>query len=181
MINTIKEKPKEERNYKVYIHRNKINGKVYIGVTRRKRVKDRWQNGNGYKVQVQFYNAIKKYGWTNFSHKVLYRDLTKKEAGEIEKDLINKYDSTNPLYGYNVDKGGFDITSEKISRLRNGKGKRSEPILLTSKFDRNLFKIFKDVRDASEQTGLTEEYILNVCERRIINKYYDFNYCRHVV
>lgn len=43
--------------YTVYKHTNKINGKVYIGITSQN-VKRRWQNGAGY-YGTYFYNAIK--------------------------------------------------------------------------------------------------------------------------
>ena len=163
------------------MHINKLNGKVYIGITRRKKVKDRWQNGNGYKAQVQFYNAIKKYGWDGFYHKVLYRGLSKEEASEKEKELIAKYDSTNPLYGYNYDKGGLEINQDKLNRMHRAKYKRNEQVKLESKFDRGLFIVFDNAKAAAERTGLSEDYILDCCDRKIINKYYDFEYCRKIV
>jgi len=52
-------------NYTIYIHKNKINGKVYIGQTGQD-PKKRWDNGNGYKTCSRFWNAIQKYGWDNF-------------------------------------------------------------------------------------------------------------------
>ena len=48
-----------ECNYKVYMHKNKINGKIYIGQTCQEPER-RWMNGEGYKTQSLFYNAIKK-------------------------------------------------------------------------------------------------------------------------
>lgn len=34
-------------NYKIYVHINKINGKIYIGQTGQENVKDRWDSGWG--------------------------------------------------------------------------------------------------------------------------------------
>ena len=34
--------------YYVYIHKNKINGKIYVGQTCKKEANDRWRNGKGY-------------------------------------------------------------------------------------------------------------------------------------
>ena len=49
----------DKRNYCLYRHRNKINGKVYIGITCRT-TNHRWgRNGDGYKLQPIFYGAIK--------------------------------------------------------------------------------------------------------------------------
>ena len=180
-MTSITEEKRKKEVYKVYIHKNKINDKVYIGITGQKNVKDRWKKGNGYKGQVQFYNAIQKYGWDNFTHKVLYDNLTKEEACEKEKELIKEYDSINPLYGYNLEKGGIELPADKIKKLQHGKWKKNRTILLTSSFDRHLWKTFKNVSEAARETGLSEQYILNVCERRIINKYYDFTYCKDVV
>ena len=81
----------------IYMHRNKINGKVYIGQTY-KNPKDRWLNGNGYKNQV-FYRAIEKYGWDNFEHIILEENLTQEEANKQEMYWINYYQSNNPQYG----------------------------------------------------------------------------------
>lgn len=78
-------------------------GKVYIGITSQK-VKNRWGNGHGYKDQI-FYRAIKKYGWENINHEILFEGLTKKQAGEMEQHLIEKYDCIVPK-GYNKSKGG---------------------------------------------------------------------------
>ena len=49
-------------NYIVYIHRNKINDKKYIGITKRTTI-ERWgSNGQRYKKSnPYFYNAIEKY------------------------------------------------------------------------------------------------------------------------
>lgn len=94
-----------EKKWTVYKHTNKINNKTYIGITSRK-VEDRWgENGCKYKKCIKFYNAIKKYGWDNFTHEVLYENLTAEEAAKKEKELIVYYDSLNN--GYNATEGGF--------------------------------------------------------------------------
>lgn len=103
------------------------NGKVYIGITGQK-VKNRWRkNGHGYEKQI-FYRAIKKYGWENFNHEILFEGLTKKQAGEMEQHLIEKYDCIIPK-GYNKSKGGecgtlgvhpSDETRRKLSEAHKG-------------------------------------------------------------
>jgi predicted GIY-YIG superfamily endonuclease len=50
-----------ENKYTIYMHKNKINGKIYIGQTRTS-VNDRWQDGKGYKGCTLFDRAINKYG-----------------------------------------------------------------------------------------------------------------------
>ena len=55
--------------YCVYRHTSP-SGKVYIGQTCLK-PEYRWRNGKGYKTQILFYRAIKKYGWDNISHQII--------------------------------------------------------------------------------------------------------------
>lgn len=88
------------------MHTNKINGKKYVGITSRENVNHRWQNGRGYKENTHFSNAIKKYGWDNFDHEILYTDLSVEEAKEIEKRLIKQWKTQDTEYGYNMTSGG---------------------------------------------------------------------------
>lgn len=103
-------------NYKIYVHINKINGKIYIGQTGQENVKDRWDSGWGYKQCVAFNNAINKYGWNNFQHIVLIDRLTLEMANIIEEELIKKYKSTNSKYGYNIRPGGENSTLSEESK-----------------------------------------------------------------
>lgn len=93
------------KQYCVYIHKNKINNKVYVGITCQKPIY-RWKNGSGYpkSTQPKMYNAIKKYGWDNFEHIIVAESLTYEEASKLEQELILKYDSF--VNGYNMSLGG---------------------------------------------------------------------------
>lgn len=95
-----------ENNYIVYMHKNKMNGKVYIGTTKQSFKKRCGNNGSQYKSQP-FYKSIKKYGWNNFEHIILFENLTKKDAEEKEIETIKYYKSNREEYGYNINKGGF--------------------------------------------------------------------------
>ena len=90
--------------YCVYKH-TAPNGKIYIGITGRNPLR-RWNNGNGYRNNPHFWNAIKKYGWKNIRHEILLDGLAKEEAERHEILLIKSHDSANPLYGYNKSSGG---------------------------------------------------------------------------
>lgn len=96
-------------DYIVYAHTNKLNGKMYIGLTNQPDV--RWVNdGKAYKPSVNqnqnrpFWNAIQKYGFDSFEHVILEENLTYEEACEREIYYIALYDTTNT--GYNVALGG---------------------------------------------------------------------------
>ena len=90
-------------DYVVYIHKNILNGKVYVGQTCN--LSERWRNnGKNYFNSIKFYNAIKKYGWNNFTHEVVYSNLNKQAADKLEKELIHKYNSIEE--GYNLKEGG---------------------------------------------------------------------------
>lgn len=95
----------EHKNYTVYMHQNKINGKKYIGITGNI-PEVRWNNGKGYYKNPYFNHAIQKYGWDNFEHIILYEGLTKEEAEDLEIETIAKYDTTNSDNGYNLHHGG---------------------------------------------------------------------------
>ena len=49
--------------YVIYMHKNKINGKVYIGQTCQNPPEKRWANGKGYSHNPYFTEAIEKYGF----------------------------------------------------------------------------------------------------------------------
>lgn len=112
-------------NYTVYVHINKINGKVYVGATHKTPAYKRWGlTGIGYKKNKRFYEDIKKYGWDNFDHEIVASGLNEPEASNMEKLLIKEYDSTNPEKGYNFEHGGLNHAEEerctKISNSTKG-------------------------------------------------------------
>lgn len=96
----------KDNTFSVYMHTNTINGKKYVGITS-KEPNRRWKgNGSGYRNNEHFWNAIQKYGWDNFEHYVIYQELSLDEASSIEKELITKYNTNNPNFGYNLTSGG---------------------------------------------------------------------------
>lgn len=109
-----------DRNYTVYMHTSP-SGKRYIGITCLKPER-RWANGLGYSKCPYMSKAIKKYGFENFLHEILYTNLTKKEAEQKEIELIAYYDTTNRNKGYNVEFGGNStgkLSEEQRDKLRN--------------------------------------------------------------
>ena len=116
----------------IYIHRNKINGKCYVGQT----VQDpkmRWLGGDGYLSkyedgtyrQSKFARAIIKYGWDNFEHIILSEIYTNQDAlNAAEIATIAKYDSFND--GYNATVGGDNFGIEPWNKGLSGQYTLSE-------------------------------------------------------
>ena len=103
--------------YCVYIHTNKINGKRYVGQTiNGNNINKRWSNGLGYKTCTAFYRAIQKYGWDSFEHEIVASNLTKEEANNFEKLLIQKLKSNNREFGYNITIGGDGVAGVKHTK-----------------------------------------------------------------
>lgn len=113
-----------ETKYYVYKHTNKVNGKIYIGITCQK-PKQRWQNGKGYKNNKHFWRSIQRYGWNKgFDHEILYSGLSMRQAEVMEVSLIAYYDSTDKTKGYNISPGGglrSEETRRKQGESRKGK------------------------------------------------------------
>jgi group I intron endonuclease len=112
-----------ENEWIVYAHINKVNGKMYVGITSQE-VQKRWGYGAGYSESPYFNNAINKYGWNNFDHEIIAEHLTEKEAKNFEKRLIKELQLRNDRFGYNLTNGGDGIsgykhTKETKEKLRN--------------------------------------------------------------
>lgn len=113
----------EAREYCIYVHTNKINGKKYVGQTCQI-PEQRWKNGKGYHNNIYFTRAIQKYGWENFQHEIIKNNLSKEEADDIEKSLIKELNTLNPN-GYNAKDGGSngrpsEETRRKLSESHKG-------------------------------------------------------------
>lgn len=142
-----------EKFYTVYIHTNKNNGKVYIGITSQK-IYNRWKNGFGYTQNLRFWRAIKKYGWDNFEHVILYKGLNENEAKQKEIELIKKYDSTNPKCGYNNSKGGdifSDIARLKLSIANSGRNNGMYGKTHSEEYKKKVSDRFKGKKLSPEQ------------------------------
>lgn len=85
----------------VYKTTNIINNKIYIGQHKSQSFDTRYKGSGSY-----LWNAINKYGWDNFITEILVTCNSKDEMNSEEIRLIEEYDSTNPLIGYNLTKGG---------------------------------------------------------------------------
>ena len=103
-------KNRKDKKYVIYEHISP-SGKVYVGQS--SEVNIRWQGGGnrylsknkkGKYVQPYFANALLKYGWENFGHKIILSGLDKSNANYAEKYLIKWYKLKG--LSYNITDGG---------------------------------------------------------------------------
>ena len=68
-------------------------------------------------IVLNFFNAIKKYGWDNFEHIILFENLTKEDADFRERQFIEIYDSIRS--GYNLKTGGSrgELSEESLAKM----------------------------------------------------------------
>ena len=91
----------------IYKITNKVNGKVYIGLTTVS-VEKRWKNhiSASKKCKRHLYLAMRKYGVDNFKVEVIDETDNLERLGELERKYISEYNSTDHNVGYNNTYGG---------------------------------------------------------------------------
>ena len=155
-------------SWSVYIHTTP-NGKVYVGATSKIPHK-RWNYGYGYEKNKAFFTDIKKFGWNNITHEIVFLGLTKSRAYEIETALIKKFRSNDPKYGYNRAGGGVGTTGfipDKKARRKmseSHKGKQNHCVLTFQLNESgDIVARYSSVKEASEITGINYKSIVNCC------------------
>lgn len=157
----------------IYKITNKTNGKVYIGQTTRK-IKDRY-GAKGIQSVVRksknehLKGSIKKYGYDVFElieeFDVAY---SKEELDKKEIYYINKYNSTNRLYGYNKKEGGssgkhLEETKTKQSRNMMGRYANENNPRATKVICLNTKEIFDTLKQAGEKYNIQKGNIVSNC------------------
>lgn len=93
----------------IYKITNKINGKVYIGLTTQT-LEYRWgrhlTEGRNINNNKHLYKSMRKYGENNFIIEQIDETDDFVKLGELERYYIKMYDSTNIEKGYNLTAGG---------------------------------------------------------------------------
>jgi group I intron endonuclease len=87
----------------IYKATNKVNKKIYIGMTT-KTLKERIAvHKRAYKwTEYAFHRALRKYGFDEFSFKIIGSAKNVDDLAAKECKFIKKYDSMNPKIGYNM-------------------------------------------------------------------------------
>ena len=145
----------------IYKVTNKVNGKMYIGLTTQKLRYRRCQHrycAYGKNEPSYFYCAIRKHGWNSFEWEVIDKATNIEELKEKEKYWITYYQSTNRGIGYNLSQGGDGNVGYK--HTKEAKKKLSEAHL----------------RRSALGTGIKPFYAYTA-EGKLINKYNNYRTC----
>ena len=94
----------------IYQITNNINGKIYIGKTKRTSYL-RWlehirDSKNYPDLNIPLHKAIIKYGIENFTMNILEQDVSEIDLNSVEKYYIKLFNSNNSSIGYNATVGG---------------------------------------------------------------------------
>lgn len=196
----------ENDTWKVYVHINKTNGKMYVGITSTSLMKRFETNGTGYSHHnIKFWRAIQKYGWDNFEHFLFADHLTENEANNMEAVLIEKLDTIDN--GYNCRGGGkagklSEATRQKIKEKRALQTISHESIMKTAEKNRGIKrsdefkshlkevkrdtmrrvycketnKTYESITSAAKTLGLTKSFISQVCNG-IVSSAHGYHLC----
>lgn len=99
----------------IYIIRNKVNNKVYIGQS--VRIQERLQEHRTNSSNPHLKRSIHLYGEDNFSFDILC-ECSESELDDKEKEYIAKFNSTDPEKGYNIQPGGKLSEAVKSAEYR---------------------------------------------------------------
>ena len=102
------------------------NNKIYVGQTKNFRTRQyHHKNAKEFHSNKRLDNAIQKYGWENIQKEILL-ECEAEYVDFFERAFISGYNSTNQLFGYNLESGGnknktlSDETKKKIGLSNTG-------------------------------------------------------------
>jgi group I intron endonuclease len=112
----------------IYIYRNRLNDKVYIGKTAfslKKRHSEHLSDVR-YGSKTYFHNALRKNGEANFDLCAVSSASSPEELDKLEVHFIQHYRANDPKYGYNLTSGGdggipTDAVRAKLRAVRKGR------------------------------------------------------------
>lgn len=148
----------------VYKHTNLENGLVYYGIA--DDYMSRWNDGFGYQNNTYFWNDIVRYGWKNFKHEIIFKDISREEAKFYEGMLIQETQSYLPENGYNQNIGQMMKYEEVIIddtenvRINNGRprsGRGGTPVY----YDGKIYLTMKEFCDETGEDAMSVSQMLN--------------------
>ena len=152
-------------NWVVYKHTSPT-GKVYIGIT--SDVNKRWaNNGLGYcQKNTTFCRAIRKYGWDNFKHEILFTGLTQEEACIKEIELVKQYKLLDISYNESNGGEGFsgNQTKEHIKARIESRARNNSFYLLLFDKDFNC-SLFRTITEAATTIRVKSNIVSHVLQQ----------------
>lgn len=155
----------------IYAIENKVNGKMYIGLTRD--IKDRWYRHKRYlrlneHVNEHLQNSYNKHGRKKFKFKIIEKGIPVEELGQKEKFYINKFDTFKN--GYNGTTGGeknYSMSEESKEKLRQAfTGEKSSTNKITPEEGVEIFNKYHSSKltylDLAEEHDLCHFTISNI-------------------
>lgn len=140
----------------IYKIENLVNGKVYIGQTKRG-PNVRWHQHihsmnykSGENYNNHLYSSMRKYGLDNFDFSIL-DEVEDDHLDSTEKFWIEKYKSNNIDFGYNVTGGG------------QGRGQIWTQVSQYS-VDGRYIKTYASISEAARETGGDRSWIKKICD-----------------
>ena len=175
----------------IYIIKNNLNGKCYIGqsVKIRSRIKDHMRNAKNGKLDLPIYRAINKYGFHNFTIDILESFIP--DADMTNTDLIKQLDQLEIKYieeynaytdGYNCTKGGdFGVLGLKMTKEQKKKvSENSKKLVASGVFGKRvyLYNFIEKyyiyawtIKDAASITKLSRSNIGRLCNNTYIHPF----------
>ena len=162
----------------IYMIRNKLNGKVYIGQS--KNILKRWRYYDWAVKTTYNYNDTKrpiivemrKIGMENFEFSVLDASKRMKDGNTraiAEYNYIHKYKAYDPKYGYN---GSCDLDpyldfDEPRSRKQETKErmKRAKPVFLYDTYDRSCMLYIGGAKAVGDEFGYSKDVMSHTVKR----------------
>lgn len=152
-MNNIQANPVETIKKDIYIIKNKINNKIYVGQSKNAKIRFKQHCKLSNMNNSEIGKAISEYGKENFSLEIIEHQIT--NYNEREKYWIKYYNSIIP-FGYNVQEGG-----EKPPTLY---GEDSPACVLS---DEKLIELKKDLANTKlSYLKLADKY--NISKRQIL-------------
>ena len=168
-----------ENIYSVYVHKNLLNEKYYVGNTKQN-PSYRWNNGKGYKYNTQMWNDIQNSDWNkDWVHGILGKFENEKDALKYEAFLIAMLDSVRNGYNTSSYRNSHFKHSEeskkKVSEAMTGKHHSEEskkkirensPSKSVLQFSKSgeLIAEYPSEMEACRQTGCNHSNIYKCCK-----------------
>ncbi len=168
------------------------NGKLYIGVTAQT---IQHRRDCGYQHNKLLQAAHRYYGWENVRTEILAQTESECEAYRVEMEMIAKYQSNDPNFGYNVSAGGKatfkglnhtaahrkhmselytgrSFSAETMERMKASHAKERRAVIRID--EDGVREIFESLRDAAAAVNGHGSNITRACNNH--KKYHGYSW-----